>query len=110
MSSSGASSKSSPSAKAERKIDPIVRNALRYSVSPREYELLHQYLLSRAPIVRKRAPLPRRYDSVSKGTDDYNAAAIRASLRLAVLTFSGLKAWELIVNKLKQGPAQGYVE
>lgn len=109
MSSSGASSKSSSSAKPER-IDPVLRNALRYSVSPREYQLLHEYLLSRAPIVRKRAPLPRRYDAISKGTDDYNAAAIRASLRLAVLTFSGLKTWELITTKLRRAGSQTYVE
>jgi hypothetical protein len=98
----------SSTAKAER-IDPILRNAIRYTVSPREYQLLHQYLLSKAPVVRKRSPLPRRYEAVSKGSDDYNAAAIRASLRLAVVTFTGLKAWELITTKgLTRSAAQRY--
>jgi len=98
MSSSSASQPSS-SGRPER-IDPVLRNALRYTISPREYELLHQYLLSRAPAVKKRTLPPKKYDAIAKGTDDYNAAAIRASLRLAVVTFSGLKAWELVSTKL----------
>ncbi|KAF2747273.1 hypothetical protein M011DRAFT_423621 [Sporormia fimetaria CBS 119925] len=98
MSSPGGSAPSGAS-KPER-IDPVLRNAIRYTLSPREYQLLHQYLLSRAPAVRKRTPAPRRYDAVSKGTDDYNAAAVRTSLRLAVVTFSGLKTWELITTKV----------
>ncbi|KAF1947923.1 hypothetical protein EJ02DRAFT_8359 [Clathrospora elynae] len=81
-------------------IDPILRNALRYTISAKEYELLHQYLLSRAPVVKKCTIHPKRYDAIAMGTDDYNVAAFRASLRLGVLTFSGLKAWELISSKL----------
>jgi hypothetical protein len=99
-----------PSSGRAEKIDPILRNALRYTVSAREYQLLHQYLLSRAPAVRRRAPPPRKYDAVVKGADDYNAAAIRASLRLAVLTFSGLKAWELIKGRLlSRGVPKRYI-
>jgi hypothetical protein len=97
--SSSASQSSASSGKPER-IDPILRNALRYSVSPREYQLLHQYLLSRAPAVKKRTLPPKKYDAIAKGSDDYNAAAIRASLRLAIVTFAGLKGWELITEKL----------
>ncbi|KAF2262615.1 hypothetical protein CC78DRAFT_519822 [Lojkania enalia] len=99
MSSSSSASQPSSSGKPER-IDPILRNALRYTLSPKEYQLLHQYLLSRAPAVRKRTLPPRQYDAIAKGSDDYNAAAVRASLRLAFVTFSGLKAWELIATKV----------
>ena len=77
-----------------------MRNALRYTISAKEYQLLHQYLLSRAPVAKKRAIHPKRYDAIVKGPDDYNVAAIRASLRLGIVTFSGLKAWELITTKL----------
>lgn len=94
------SSASQPSSAGKAEIDPILRNALRYTVSPKEYQLLHQYLLSRAPAVRKRTLPPRRYDAIAKGSDDYNAAAVRASLRLAVVTFSGLKAWDLIKTRV----------
>lgn len=89
----------------QKDLDPILRNALRYTVSAREYQLLHQYLLSRAPVVRKRTPPPKRYNAIVKEGDDYNAAAVRASLRLAVVTFSGLKAWELVKTRLlSRGP------
>lgn len=108
---SSSSSSQPPSSGKPERIDPILRNALRYTISPREYQLLHQYLLSRAPAVRKRTLPPRRYDAITKGADDYNAAAIRASLRLAVVTFSGLKAWDLISTKiLTRGTAKKYVQ
>ena len=95
MSSASAPEPSPPAA-----LDPILRNALRYTLSAREYQLLHQYLLSRAPAVKKRTIHPKKYDAITKGPDDYNVAAIRASLRLGVVAFSGLKAWELIATKL----------
>jgi hypothetical protein len=91
---------SSPPPDKPQTIDPVLRNALRYTISAREYELLHQYLLSRAPAVRKRTPHPKKFDAISRGPDDYNVAAVRASLRLGVVTFSALKAWELINARL----------
>ncbi len=78
----------------------MLRNALRYTISPREYQLLHQYLLSRAPAVKKRTINPRQYDAISKGSDDYTVAAVRASLRLGFATLAGLKTWELIKARL----------
>lgn len=105
MSSSGASQPAPPGSL--QQVDPILRNALRYTISAREYQLLHQYLLSRAPAVKKRTLHPKRYDALVKGPDDYNVAAVRASLRLGVLTFSGLKAWELVTSKfLARGTVQ----
>ncbi len=93
------SSASAPESSPPAPIDPIVRTALRYTISAREYQLLHQYLLSRAPAVKKRTINPKKYDAIVKGPDDYNVAAIRASLRLGVAVFSGLKAWELVSTK-----------
>jgi hypothetical protein len=90
----------SPSSGKDQPIDPILRNALRYTISAKEYELLHQYLLSRAPVVKKRSIHPKRYDAIVKGPDDYKVAAFRASLRLGVVTFSALKAWELVSTRL----------
>ncbi|KAF1837326.1 hypothetical protein BDW02DRAFT_544222 [Decorospora gaudefroyi] len=100
MSSPSASSSDKQPKPKPQPIDPILRNALRYTISAKEYALLHQYLLSRAPVVKKRTIHPKRYDAIVKGPDDYNVAAFRASLRLGVATFSGLKAWELITTKL----------
>ncbi|KAG9205015.1 hypothetical protein G6514_009474 [Epicoccum nigrum] len=96
MSSSNASQSPPPA----EKMDPVLRNALRYTISPREYQLLHQYLLSRAPAVKKRTINPRRYDAIAKGSDDYTVASVRASLRLGVTTFTALKTWELVKAKL----------
>src|SRR4051812_3777901 len=102
--SSASAPQPSPSGKP---IDPILRNALRYTISAKEYQLLHQYLLSRAPVVKKRSIHPKRYDAIVKGPDDYNVAAFRAALRLGVVTLSGLKAWELIKTRLlSRGPAK----
>lgn len=109
MSSSSASvPQPSPPGK-PKPIDPILRNALRYTISAKEYQLLHQYLLSRAPVVKKRSIHPKRYDAIVKGPDDYNVAAFRAALRLGIVTLSGLKAWEVIKTRLlSKGTVQKY--
>jgi hypothetical protein len=95
VASSSASSSSRPD-----KVDPVLRNALRYTVSAREYKLLHRYLLSRAAVVRKKTPSPPRYEASVKNKDDYNASAIRASVRLALAAYMGLKGWELFTSKV----------
>jgi hypothetical protein len=99
MSSSASSSAGTASSNGQP-IDPLTRNALRYSLSPREYKLLHKYLIARAPVVRKRAPQPHKYEKSVKDTNDYNAAAIRASLRVFGTTLAGLKLWDLITAKV----------
>jgi hypothetical protein len=81
-------------------VDPILQNALRYTVSAREYKLLHRYLLSRATVVKKKTPSPPRYEASVKHTDDYNASSIRASVRLSLSAYFGLKAWELISTRI----------
>ncbi|KAF1813053.1 hypothetical protein P152DRAFT_435473 [Eremomyces bilateralis CBS 781.70] len=99
-SSSGASSSGSGFSKGD-KLDPITRNALRYTISPKEYGLLHQYLLSRAPpTVRKRVPRPPNYEAIVKSMDDYNAAAVRAALRVFGVTIGGLKLFQFIMGRV----------
>lgn len=96
----------------KRPIDPITRTALRYTISPREYELLHQYLISRAPErVQKRTPNPPRYERIIKSaseTGDYNVASFRAALRVFVAAYTGLKGWEVISRHIanRRGGAQ----
>lgn len=99
MSSSASSSAGTASSNGQP-IDPLTRNALRYSLSPREYKLLHKYLIAKAPVVKKRAPPPHKYEKSVKDTNDYNAAAIRASLRVFGTTLAGLKLWDLITVKV----------
>ncbi|KAI9833174.1 MAG: hypothetical protein M1819_003797 [Sarea resinae] len=83
------------------KCDPILRNALRYTVSAKEYKLLHEYLISRAPpAVKQRSPPPARYEAIVRSKDDYNAAAVRAAGRVFLASQTGLKIWEMIANKI----------
>ncbi|KAK3060444.1 hypothetical protein LTS18_008528, partial [Coniosporium uncinatum] len=101
MSDPGSTTSSFSGSSRPRNIDPVLRNALRYTVSAKEYKLLHQYLISRAPRpVQKRTPAPRRYEDVVKSTDEYSAAAIRASARILIGTFTALKLWEVVQEKV----------
>lgn len=103
-SSTGKSSSSAFSYLSKRPIDPITRTALRYTISPREYELLHQYLISRVPKrVQKQAPKPPQYEKITKSSSengDYNSAAVRAAFRVFVGAYAGLKTWEVVLDKL----------
>lgn len=83
------------------KADPILRNALRYTLSAKEYKTLHEYLISRSPqAVKKRTLSPPKYAALVQSKDDYNGAAVRASLRVFIATQTSLKLWELIKRKL----------
>lgn len=97
-------SSSASSSFSKRPIDPITRTALRYTISPREYELLHQYLISRAPErVQAKTPRPQRYAKITKGTSetgDYNVASLRAALRVFVAAYTGLKGWNVVSKQL----------
>ena len=100
-SASSASSSAGSASSNSSSIDPLTRNALRYSLSPREYKLLHKYLISRAPPpVKKRVPHPYKYEKSVEKTGDYNAAAVRASLRVFGVALAGLKGWDLITEKV----------
>lgn len=101
---------SPPPSPAQVKFDPVLRNTLRYTISAKEYEILHKYLLTRSPIiVRKRVLQPKSYNVLVQSKDEYNAAAIRASIRVFVGSWTGLKIWELITtNVLARGKPRRY--
>src|SRR3569833_2671378 len=143
MASSAASSAAPRQAAA--KDDPILRNALRYTMSAREYAALHKYILSRSRVLRKRAPsddtvnrimngdrpASRRGSLEDKGkgkmkdqdakkvdgaggrgglvgADDFNARAVRHSIRVFLATGIGLKLWSVGMRRLT-GNKQEYV-
>lgn len=104
-SSSSSKSSSSTGSFRGKPIDPITRTALRYTISPREYELLHAYLISRAPTkIQKQTPEPKRYEKIVKSqggeSGDYNAASLRAAIRVFVAAYTGLKAYEVVIEKV----------
>jgi len=103
---------SPPPSPAKTTVDPILRNALRYTISAKEYKTLHQYFITRSPpVVRKKAPPPPKYASLVQTGDDYNGAAIRASLRVFITAQTSLKLWELIkTNLLARGRSQRQVD
>ncbi|KAI6250202.1 hypothetical protein HI914_02120 [Erysiphe necator] len=98
--------------------DPIIRNALRYTISVKEYETLHRYVLSRSRIVKKNVPSVTAFEDFvgvkenderenihsnsEKGIDwlitrdEYNVATIRESVRVLLGTTVGLKLWNTI--------------
>ena len=96
----GASS-STPPLRSTAQIDPVLRNTLRYTISAKEYQTLHRYLITRSPpAVRKRAPPPAKYKASLQSKDDFNAAALRASLRVFVAAQTGLTLWDVITLKI----------
>jgi len=99
---------SPPASPAKTKADPILRNTFRYTISAKEYKTLHQWFITRSPsAIRRRAPPPVKFASLVQTKDDYNGAAIRASLRVLVLTQTSLKLWESIkTNLLNKGRSQ----
>ena len=82
--------------------DPVLRNTLRYTISAKEYETLHEYIISRSKVLKRNAPTVARIERLIErpGRDDYNAAAIRASLRVFVATGAALKLWKIVGEKL----------
>jgi len=92
---------STPPSPPKSKADPILRNALRYTISAKEYETLHRYLISRTPRnIKKTAPSPQKFNALVRNKDDFNAAAVRASLRVFVASQIGLKAWDLLTTQV----------
>jgi len=90
------------------KIDPVTRNAIRYTISQKEYTTLHKYLIKQTPtVIRKRAPQPEEYRAAVKSKDDYNAAAVRTSLRVFLAAQTALKLWDIISIKFlrRRAPA-----
>lgn len=90
---------------AKSTVDPILRNALRYTISAKEYETLHKYIISRSKVLRRNAPTVSKVERLVErpGRDEYNVAAVRASLRVFFATAAGLKAWEVIKVRLLGG-------
>ncbi|KJZ71662.1 hypothetical protein HIM_08974 [Hirsutella minnesotensis 3608] len=70
-------------------MDPVLRNTLRYTISAREYAVLHKYILSRSRVLRRSAPGPATVDKAlaRPGGDDYNARAVRHALRVFAATW-----------------------
>jgi hypothetical protein len=90
--------------------DPVLRNALRYTISANEYQTLHKYIISRSKVLKRNSPTVSQVEKLVErsGRDDHNAAAVRASLRVFLATGAGLKAWAIISERLFGKDGTGY--
>jgi hypothetical protein len=91
--------------------DPFLRNALRYTISAKEYETLHKYITSRSKVLKRNVPSVAKVEKLVErhGRDDYNAAAVRAALRVFVATGAGLKLWSLAKERVLGLESSRYV-
>jgi len=55
-------------AKSSSAADPVLRNALRYTITSREYEKLHKFVLSRSRVLRRKVPSPTAMEKYMDGT------------------------------------------
>ena len=105
--------------------DPILRNALRYTMSTNEYAALHKYVLSKSRLIKRNVPtvatVERILDGREKmspcvgrekkdsgaalldnghGADTHNARAVRHSMRMFVATGALLKLWNIVEARM----------
>ena len=83
-------------------LHPVVRNALRISLSAKEYKLLHDSAIQRSPSsIRNKLPSPSRFEAIVRSKNKHNEAAIRASLRTFVLSSSLLKVVDVVTDRVR---------
>ncbi|KAI1177051.1 hypothetical protein F4777DRAFT_223804 [Nemania sp. FL0916] len=58
-------------------VDPVLRNALRYTISAREYDTLHRYIISRSRVLRKRAPTVATVEKYMNGDNSRRSSLSR---------------------------------
>ncbi|GKT50096.1 uncharacterized protein ColSpa_10277 [Colletotrichum spaethianum] len=121
---SGGGPSRAPASSRNSVTDPILRNTLRYTISAKEYATLHKYVLSRSRLLKRAAPSVTAVERIVDGdkpaavrqgannpppgaggraVDDYNARAVRHSLRVFLGTAMAMKGWALISTKFLGG-------
>lgn len=85
-------------------IHPLVRNALRVSLSAKEYRALHDLAIKRAPSLKAKLPSPSRYEAMANPKNRHNEAALRTSLRVLVGSGLVLKLAEVIMSRIRPDP------
>lgn len=82
-------------------LHPVVCNALRLSLSVREYRVLHDVAVKRAPSLKYNLPPPSRYEAMANPKNRHNEAALRTSLRIFVGSGIALKLLEMIMSRVR---------
>lgn len=85
----------------------IVRDICRITLTSKEYRLLHDHAIQRAPAaVQGKTPSPSRYDEIVRTGSKYNYTALRSSIRVFLGTGAALKLASLVVRRLQGGSAR----
>ena len=125
--------RSPPRVTAKTTSDPVLRNALRYTMSANEYAALHKYVLSKSRIVRHKVPAVATVERIldgrektsppagrekkdggdalfnnTRGADTHNSRAVRHSMRVFVATGVLLKLWSIVQARMG-GKKEKYV-
>ena len=86
--------------------DTILASCLRYTLSQQEYCLLVKHIRSRLPpAIGTRAPPADLYDRLPHAQDEYAVSAVRASIRVFLISQTGLQLWEQIKKRILGNPA-----
>ncbi|PTU19279.1 hypothetical protein P175DRAFT_0558845 [Aspergillus ochraceoroseus IBT 24754] len=87
-------------------VHPVVRNALRVSLSAKEYKILHDYAVQRiSPSLRTKLPTPARFEGIVRSKHKHNEAAVRASLRVFLASGAFLKLVDLVLGRIQRDQA-----
>jgi len=107
MASSGSSASSDSSRRSTSDNNSVLRNALRFSVSSKEEEMLRRYLKSRKAD-HQSAPSSSQTvdDKQNEVEEDYNVATVRIAGRLFISTYSALELWHLLISRFTRGDIQ----
>lgn len=82
-------------------IHPVVRNALRISLSAKEYKTLHQLVSQRAPSFQSKLPSPSKYEAIVRSKNRHNEAAFRTSVRVFLASGALLKLVDLVARRIR---------
>lgn len=84
-------------------VHPLIQNALRVSLSAKEYKVLHERILKRSLALNDRLPSPAKYEIIVRTSNKYNVAAIRASLRVFLGVSGGMSLIEAVTARFGKG-------
>ncbi|KAJ5776901.1 hypothetical protein N7520_000147 [Penicillium odoratum] len=82
-------------------VNPAVRNAVRLCLSAKEYRVLYDIAVKRAPVLKNKLPSSLRDDPAALSRNRHSLTAVRASLRVLVGSSVALKLAEMIMSRIR---------
>ncbi|KAL4880821.1 hypothetical protein BJY04DRAFT_190873 [Aspergillus karnatakaensis] len=85
-------------------VHPVVCNALRVSLSAKEYKILHDYVRNSSSLQGK-LPSPAKFEAITRSKNKYNEAAMRGSLRVFLASGALMKLVDFVIGRIQKNPA-----